>query len=145
MTEKTSPADAVVSAPDTAKPGPSKKQRRTYRLWGLVRKVAATFPLLWPDVRTGKFRPLKTGISADVSAWIAANPQAGLSEEEWKQAVRFVVSRLSYLNTVTTGNARVDLNGEPAGTVTKSEEQHARQKIAAIRVRFAKKSPPEAK
>ncbi|EFP0623410.1 ProQ/FinO family protein [Escherichia coli] len=108
-----------------------------------MRKVAATFPLLWPEVKTGQFRPLKTGISADVSAWITANPQAGLSEEEWKQAVRFVASRLAYLNTLTTGNARVDLNGESAGTVTAAEAQHARQKIAAIRARFVKKTPQD--
>lgn len=89
--------------------------------------------------------PLKTGISADVSAWIAANPQAGLSEEEWKQAVRFVVSRLEYLRTVTAGTPRVDLSGEPAGTVTASEENHARRKMAAIRARFVKKPPQDEK
>lgn len=135
----TSAADGGGTTPDTTKPALSKKQRRTYRRWGLVRKVAATFPLLWPDVSTGQFRPLKTGISADVSAWIKANPQAGLSEEEWRQAVRFVVSRLAYLNTLTAGTARVDLNGEPAGTVTAAEEHHARQNIAAIRAWFAPK------
>lgn len=82
MPEKTSSADAVVTA---------------------------LFPRLWPEVKSGQFRPLKTGISADVSAWIAANPQAGLSEAEWKETVRFVVSRLAYLRTVTEGTARVDL------------------------------------
>ncbi len=139
MPEKTSSAYTVVTAPDTAKPGLSKKQRRTYRRWGLVRQVAALFPRLWPNVKSGQFRPLKTGISADVLAWIAANPQAGLSEAEWKETVRFLVSRLEYLRTVTAGTPRVDLSGEPAGTVTASEEQHARRNIAAIRARFAKK------
>lgn len=145
MPENISSADAVVATPDTAKPGLSKKQRRTYRRWGMVRKVAALFPQLWPDVRSGQFRPLKTGISADVSAWIAANPQAGLSEEEWKQAVRFLVSRLEYQRTVTAGTPRVDLSGEPAGTVTASEENHARRKMATIRARFAKKPPQDEK
>ncbi|MGE0968624.1 ProQ/FINO family protein [Klebsiella sp. WOUb02] len=141
MPEKTSSADTVVATHETTKPGLSKKQRRTYRRWGLVRQVAALFPLLWPEFRNGQFRPLKSGISADVRAWIAANPQAGLSEEEWKQAVRFVVSRLAYLRTVTEGTARVDLSGEPAGTVTASEEQHSRRRMAAIRARFTPKSP----
>ncbi len=73
------------------------------------------------------------------------NPQAGLSEEEWKQAVRFLVSRLEYLRTVTAGTPRVDLNGEPAGIVTASEENHARRNIAAIRARFAKTPPQDEK
>ena len=145
MPENIPSADAGGAPPDTAKPGLSKKQRRTYRRWGSVRKVAALFPLLWPDVKTGQFRPLKTGISADVSAWIAANPQAGLSEAEWKETVRFVVSRIAYLRTVTAGTARVDLSGELAGTVTASEENHARRNIAAIRARFAKKPLQDAK
>ncbi|MGE0969624.1 ProQ/FINO family protein [Klebsiella sp. WOUb02] len=139
MPENISSADPVVTAPDTAKPGLSKKQRRTARSWVNVGKVATAFPLLWPDAGARQFRPVKTGIHADVIAWIAANPQAGLCEEEWKQAIRFLVSRLEYLRTVTAGTSRVDLSGEPAGTVTASEEQHARRNIAAIRARFAKK------
>jgi sRNA-binding protein len=50
-----------------------------------------------------------------------------------------VVSRPEYLRTVTAGTPRVDLSGEPAGTVSASEENHARRKMAAIRARFAKK------
>ncbi|CAI1224571.1 ProP effector [Serratia ficaria] len=139
MPENLSSADVVVATPDTAKPARNKKQRRTARSWANVDKVATVFPLLWPDADARQFRPVKNGIHADVSAWIAANPQAGLSEEEWKQSVRFLVSRLEYLRTVTAGTPRVDLSGEPAGTVTASEENHARRNIAAIRARFVKK------
>lgn len=122
---------------DNTSPALSKKQRRTARAWDAVHQVAAVFPHLWPQVKERQFRAMKNGITEDVLAWIAAHPEGGLSVATWKKAICFVVSRIEYLRAVSEGAVRVDLNGEAAGTVTKSEAQHAREKIVALRARLA--------
>ena len=141
-TSVTSPESPVNTVANTTKPALSKKQRRTARAWAAVRDVAATFPLLWPDAKSRRYRAVKIGIGADVSAWIASHPECGLSEETWKKAIRFLVSRIEYLRTVTEGAERADLNGEVVGAVTKSEARHAREKIVALRVRLAALKKP---
>jgi ProP effector len=54
-----------------------------------------------------------------------------VSEEELAQALATYVNSVLYLRNVQTGAARIDLDGEPAGTVTESEAEFAQRRIVA--------------
>jgi sRNA-binding protein len=48
---------------------------------------------------------------------------------------------LGYLETLKAGSARIDLEGNPVGTVTEADEEDAKRKIAKAARRAAAKPP----
>lgn len=56
-----------------------------------LEKVKTLFPLLRAE--EGDFRPLKIGITKDVTDFITQNPDAGLTLPEWQGAARIITRR----------------------------------------------------
>jgi ProP effector len=74
-------------------------------------------------------RPLKVGIHQDVAARIG-----GLSNNQIQEALRQYTSEIHYLRAIVEGAARIDLDGNSAGTVTAHQAA-----IAKKCVKMAKK------
>ena len=77
--------------------------------------------------------PLRVGIFRDLL-------DTGLftgHEPDLRSALRRYTASLGYQRNLRTGAVRVDLNGEPAGTVTADQAQWAEKKVAAIYKRRA--------
>lgn len=77
----------------------------------------------------GHTRPLKVGIHEDL-----------LAREPWpeklvRRALACYVHLPRYLKAVRVGAERVDLDGQPAGTVNEEEASHARQKLEGLQAR----------
>lgn len=68
-----------------------------------LEKVKTLFPLLRAE--EGGFRPLKIGITGDVTDFIAQNPDAGLTLPEWQCAVRIITRRWKYLERISVPGA----------------------------------------
>jgi ProP effector len=71
-------------------------------------------------------RPLKLGIKDDLDG------RSGLSRRRITAALRAYCNSVRYLKAITEGAVRIDLSGEPAGTVTASEAHHAREGLAGL-------------
>jgi ProP effector len=102
------------------------------------RTPAAALALLaekWPacfQIFEQRRRPLKVGIHLDIMAALGD----AVTSAEVKSALRLYTGNIGYLLACREGVERVDLNGEPAGTVTAAEAAYA-AKIAARRRRKA--------
>ncbi|EAN0641423.1 hypothetical protein P1J85_004449 [Salmonella enterica] len=95
-----------------------------------LEKVKALFPLLRAE--EGGFRPLKIGITRDVTDFIAQNPDAGLTLPEWQCAARIITRRWKYLERISvSGTIRYGIDGLPAGVVSEHEARHARAFLAS--------------
>ena len=86
--------------------------------------IAATRRALlkrWPNCFSGYMRPkkpLKVGIDKDI---LAADPE--LDTEIVKLVLRIYVTHETYRKVMIEGAGRVDLDGNPAGFVTKSQAE----------------------
>ncbi|HCS6344019.1 TPA: proQ/FINO family protein [Escherichia coli] len=100
-----------------------------------VEKIKTLFPHLRAE--GGGFIPLKIGISNDISAFLAENPDTELSMDEWFCAVSCITSRRVYLQrTSVAGVPRYGLDGHPDGQVSETETQSASQRLAIIEQRW---------
>ena len=87
----------------------------------LVKAFPAAFTLDSLQVR-----PLKLGIKDDIYA------RSDMSRRRITAALRTYCSSANYLAACTEGAVRVDLAGEPAGSVTGAEAEHAVQALALL-------------
>ena len=90
---------------------------------------------LYPNCFRQPGQPLKIGIRNDV---IARHPelQPGLIAS----ALRTYTRSVGYLETLKVGAPRIDLEGNPVGTVTAADEEDAKRKIAKAARRGAVKA-----
>jgi sRNA-binding protein len=98
-----------------------------------IAELAAVFPgafTLDPTL----VRPVKLGINGDIYA------QFAISRRRIKAALRAYCNRVHYLRASTEGVMRIDLTGEPAGTVTATEARHATERLAAVAKIAAKRA-----
>ena len=70
--------------------------------------------------------PLKIGIHKDI-------PDGLIEPKVLRLAFRRYVNNPGYLNATRLGAARIDLNGEPAGTVDENDEKSAQARLNGIR------------
>ncbi|EDV6140198.1 hypothetical protein P8F35_004241 [Salmonella enterica] len=95
-----------------------------------LEKVKALFPLL--QAEEGGFRPLKIGITRDVTDFITLNPDVGLTLPEWQGAARIITRRWKYLERISVpGALRYGIDGLPTGIVFEHEARHARAFLAS--------------
>jgi len=87
---------------------------------------------LYPSCFRQPRQPLKIGIHNDI---IARHPELRLSLIA--SALKTYTRSLGYLETLKAGAARIDLEGNPVGTVTAADEEDARRKIAKAAKRAA--------
>ena len=76
-------------------------------------------------------RPLKIGINRDL---VAAD--TGISSTQLRQALGAYTSSPSDLRACCEGAARIGLDGQPAGSVSEEESEHARRKLAVLEARW---------
>jgi ProP effector len=91
----------------------------------------------WPKMFSlyeARRRPLKVGIHRDI---LAALDGGGITPDELKRALSHYCRNPGYLRNTLTGGWRIDLNGNPAGVVTRTEEAHAKMGLAEIEKRKA--------
>jgi ProP effector len=94
----------------------------------LIAKLTAIWPQAFFINQDAK-KPLKLGIHADM-----AGQAHGFSDAELRRALSQYCRSPGYLAACTEGATRVDLNGEPAGTVdaagaARQREVRAKQKV----------------
>jgi ProP effector len=90
---------------------------------------------LYPSCFRRPRQPLKIGIHNDI---IARHPE--LRPSLIASALKTYTRSLGYLETLKAGAARIDLEGNPVGTVTAADEEDAKRKIAKAARRAAAKA-----
>jgi sRNA-binding protein len=78
-------------------------------------------------------RPVKLGVKDDIYA------QSAISRRRITAALRSYCNSVHYLGASTEGAIRIDLTGEPAGTVTATEARHATERLLAVLAKVAAK------
>jgi ProP effector len=78
---------------------------------------------LYPSCFRKPRRPIKIGVHNDI---IARDPE--LRPSLIASALKTYTRSLGYLETLKAGEARIDLEGNPVGTVTEADEEDARRK-----------------
>jgi ProP effector len=96
----------------------------------LAEKYPRTFSLC-PHRR----RPLKLKIHVDILQELAGV----ITEDELNRAMQFYTWSIGYLRNSVAGAWRYDLAGNPVGAVTRTEDVHARMKLAAIKKKMAQR------
>ena len=98
-----------------------------------IGELAAAFPAAFTlDPRL--VRPVKLGIKDDIYA------QSAVSRRRITAALRSYCNSVHYLRASTEGAVRIDLTGEPAGTVTATEARHATERLVALAKVAAKRA-----
>ncbi|HEY1246080.1 MAG TPA: ProQ/FinO family protein [Hyphomicrobiaceae bacterium] len=95
--------------------------------YATIALLAATWPKCFSVEFAGR-RPLKVGISKD----IAAAAEGAITPAELESAMSVYCGHKAYLKKLKEGAARVDLDGDPAGTVTADQAANARRRIERI-------------
>jgi ProP effector len=88
-------------------------------------KILERLAQRWPrcfSVYERKRKPLKVGIDGDLSAELAGE----FSDQELRLAIGAYTANREYQRRLVEGATRIDLNGEPAGVVTRAQVDWAR-------------------
>jgi sRNA-binding protein len=96
--------------------------------------LAETFPKTFSLIES-KRRPLKIGICNDLRAAL----DGALTADELREALRRYTWSPGYLRNHLTGAWRFDLEGSVVGTVTRTEEDHAKRRLAGLEAAQAKR------
>jgi ProP effector len=100
--------------------------------YATVELLAATWPQCFSVKLAGR-RPLKVGIAKD----IATAAEGAITPEEQGAALHVYTSHKRYLRTLQEGAQRVDLDGNPVGTVTAEQAAAARRRIERLEQRHS--------
>jgi ProP effector len=90
-------------------------------------------------VQSGSAHPLKIGIFDDLASRLADDPM--VSKTRLRSAVRHYTNSWRYLRCIKVGAQRLDLDGQPAGTVEASHAEHAQQQLAEAKALVVEKKP----
>jgi ProP effector len=96
--------------------------------------LADLFPKCFA-VFQGRRSPLKVGIRDDVLAAL----NGAITAKEAGFALKIYTSNADYLKACKEGAPRIDLKGEVAGHVTADEASNARQRLAQMRPKRARR------
>jgi sRNA-binding protein len=96
-----------------------------------ISELVAAFPAAF-TLDPMLVRPVKLGIKDDLYK------QSAISHRCIAMALRAYCNSVQYLEGSVEGAVRIDLAGEPAGTVTATEARHAREALAALAKASAK-------
>jgi sRNA-binding protein len=105
----------------------------TTKVGTAIAELVVAFPVAFTLDPT-LVRPVKLGIRNDIYA------QSAISRRHIKAALRSYCNSVPYLRTSTEGAMRIDLTGEPAGTVTATEARHATERLAVLAKVAAKRA-----
>ncbi|HKD93045.1 MAG TPA: ProQ/FinO family protein [Terriglobales bacterium] len=116
------------------------KERRVKQADDLITVLADLWPHAFSVFERDR-KPLRLGIHHD----ILAAAKGAISPDELKIALRFYCANGRYLRACVEGAARIDLDGEAAGSVSADEAAHAGQRLAQYRARRSKPAPTASK
>ena len=91
-----------------------------------LRKLGAPYPPLFRSARANH-RPLKGGIFSEIAA---RGPD--LARSDLVTVLNIYTRRMTYLQSLVAGAARVDLDGTPCGEVTAADQVHAAARLTEI-------------
>jgi sRNA-binding protein len=94
-----------------------------------IAALAALFPAAFSAKPWQAHRPLKVGIGSDLVA------RGALGSREINAALKRYVDRLMYQKCLAAGGARVDLDGNVAGEVSREQRCRAERLVARINAR----------
>ncbi len=104
--------------------------------------LAERFPLCF--TAEGEARPLKIGIFQDLVARVEG--EMSLSKTQLRSALRLYTSSWRYLYGIKPGATRVDLDGNPCGSLDEQHVEHARKQLEEAKARVqAQRSEQQAK
>lgn len=89
-----------------------------------------------------KIQPLKIGIKVDLVNQLAK--QADISSDDkdcMLKSLSYYVNTLTYLQKVTEGAARIDLNGQQAGTISAEEAKYSLERLQVKQNKQKKQKP----
>jgi ProP effector len=111
------------------------------RATAVIARLAELFPACF-FVNQRQRRPLKVDIHLDILAATTT-----FSPDELGDGLKFYVNAFGYLRAVKAGAERIDLDGNAAGSVTATNEAHAKQRAEKMAKRSEKlrKARAEAK
>jgi ProP effector len=92
----------------------------------MMHSLCESFPAAFNVSRP---KPLKLRIDKDLLA------SGGLSQDEIGQGLACYTGRARYLDSLTVGATRIDLEGKPAGTVSERHAEDAKHRLAALQKR----------
>ena len=92
----------------------------------MMRALCESFPAAFNLSRP---KPLKLHIDRDLLA------SGGLSQDVIGQGLACYTGRSRYLDSLTVGATRIDLEGKPAGTVSERHAGDAKHRLAALQKR----------
>jgi ProP effector len=98
-----------------------------------IAELAAAFPAAFTLDPT-LVRPVKLGIKDGLYA------QSAISHRRITATLRSYCNGVHYLRASTEGAVRIDLTGEPAGTVTATEARHATERVSSLAKVAAKRA-----
>jgi ProP effector len=105
-------------------------QSHNQAVTAVIALLAETFPKCFA-VYQGRRRPLKLKIHLDIQAAL----DGAITPAELHKALGVYCSNQAYLGHTRNGAWRLDLDGNPAGTVTADEEGHAKATLAGMRAK----------
>ena len=107
-------------------------QRQSAAAYATIALLASTWPRCFSAPISGR-RPLKVGIGKE----IAAATEGAITPEELDAALRLYVTHKGYLRKLREGVQRVDLDGNPAGTVTAEQAATALRHVERLEQRHS--------
>ncbi|WP_454253118.1 ProQ/FinO family protein [Pseudomonas sp. Marseille-Q7302] len=105
------------------RPSPKAKPREQDPVVEGIRRLQKHFPLAFP-VNPAPKVPLKEGILKDAEQHLE---RLGITGDQLKQAIATWCRGTRYWAAMTEDAPRLDLNGQPAGSVTASQAVYAKQ------------------
>jgi ProP effector len=109
------------------------KTARRARIAAVIELLCERFPQTFD--RNGP-RPLKVGVYADILVALGA----GIQPPDLQSALRAYTSNARYLRVLSAGAYRIDLDGNPVGTVTPEDETVAKRRLAESEIREAQRA-----
>lgn len=107
----------------------------------VISYLAEKFPLCFSV--EGEAKPLKIGLFQDLAEALADDEN--VSKTQLRHVLRQYTSNWRYLHGCRLGAERVDLQGNSTGLLSQEEVEHAQQKLAEAKAKFAEKRQAEKK
>jgi ProP effector len=101
----------------------SRNAREAAAAAATIERLAATFPQCFAVYQLRR-RPLKVGIHHDIIVRVMVD------QRELHRALRLYVHNIGYLRSMRAGVPRIDLDGNPVGTVTAEQAKQAAEELA---------------
>lgn len=122
QTENVSQSE-VIKVNDVVNKAPKAKSKNRAANMAALQQLMEAYPKTFDRKNV---RPLKIGIQEDLVA------DEKVAKNKIKRALASYVRSLNYYRSLREGVERIDINGEPAGLVTKEESDHAKDKLKEI-------------